>query len=104
MALRIIFMGTPEFAVPTLQALHDAGHEDVRMLAFDYKRYVGAQIGIYNPAGKKVGKVSHLRNTEYIFIAGPSDRVDAAAAAATAPTTAPRAATAPAARQSAPQR
>lgn len=29
MALRIIFMGTPEFAVPTLQALHDAGHEIV---------------------------------------------------------------------------
>jgi methionyl-tRNA formyltransferase len=25
--LRIIFMGTPEFSVPTLQALHAAGHE-----------------------------------------------------------------------------
>jgi methionyl-tRNA formyltransferase len=25
--LRIIFMGTPEFSVPTLEALHDAGHE-----------------------------------------------------------------------------
>ncbi|MEP0942393.1 MAG: methionyl-tRNA formyltransferase [Rhizobiaceae bacterium] len=29
MALRIIFMGTPEFSVPTLQALHAAGHEVV---------------------------------------------------------------------------
>lgn len=29
MALRIIFMGTPEFSVPTLQALHQAGHEIV---------------------------------------------------------------------------
>ena len=29
MALRIIFMGTPEFSVPTLQALHAAGHDIV---------------------------------------------------------------------------
>ncbi len=27
MPLRLVFMGTPEFAVPTLRALHDAGHE-----------------------------------------------------------------------------
>lgn len=33
----------------------------------DYKRYVGAQIGIYNPSGDKVGKVSHTENKEYIF-------------------------------------
>jgi adenine-specific DNA-methyltransferase len=48
------------------------------MLAFDSKRYVGAQIGIHNPAGQKVGAVSHLRNTEYIFVAGPAERVAAA--------------------------
>jgi methionyl-tRNA formyltransferase len=29
MPLRLIFMGTPDFAVPTLRALHDAGHEIV---------------------------------------------------------------------------
>lgn len=29
MSLRIIFMGTPEFSVPTLQALVDAGHQVV---------------------------------------------------------------------------
>jgi adenine-specific DNA-methyltransferase len=34
----------------------------------DYKRYVGAQIGIYNPSGEKVGRVSHLRNREYLFL------------------------------------
>ena len=61
-----------------LAALHEAGHEDVRMLAFDSKRYVGAQIGIHNPAGEKVGSVSHLRNTEFIFVAGDRDRVGAA--------------------------
>lgn len=35
----------------------------------DYKRYVGAQIGIYNPSGEKVGKVSHVRNKEMIYVA-----------------------------------
>src|ERR1700733_13750891 len=29
MSLRLIFMGTPEFAVPTLKALHDRGHKIV---------------------------------------------------------------------------
>ena len=29
MPLRIIFMGTPDFSVPVLQALHAAGHEIV---------------------------------------------------------------------------
>ncbi len=59
------------------QWLKDAGHADVAMLAFDSKRYVGAQIGIHNPAGQKVGTVSHLRNTEYIFVAGAAERVAA---------------------------
>lgn len=42
------------------------GH--VRVLERDFKRYVGAQIGIYNPQGEKVGKVSHLRNKEFLFL------------------------------------
>ncbi len=46
----------------------------VEVLAFDSKRYVGAQIGIFNPSGDKVGAVSHLRNQEYIVLAG--DRAD----------------------------
>jgi adenine-specific DNA-methyltransferase len=53
------------------------------MVAFDYKLYVGAQIGIYNPSGEKVGAVSHLRNTEYLFVAGETDRVEAAIEVAT---------------------
>ena len=64
--------------------LREAGHDDVRMIAFDFKRYVGAQIGIHNPSGVKVGKVSHLRNTEYLFVAGPTELVDRAVTAATA--------------------
>ena len=63
--------------------LREAGHGDVRMLSFDFKRYVGAQIGIHNPAGIKVGEVSHLRNTEHVFIAGQTELVEAAVAAAT---------------------
>ena len=56
-----------------------AGHEDVEVLAFDSKRYVGAQIGIHGPTGEKVGQVKRLRNVEYLFVAGERDRVQAAA-------------------------
>ena len=44
--------------------------------------YVGAQIGIFNPSGERVGKVSHLRNKELLFIVSPDK--DAAARAARA--------------------
>jgi adenine-specific DNA-methyltransferase len=69
-----------------MHSLRDAGHADVRMLAFDSKRYVGAQIGIFSPSGEKVGTVSRLRNVEYVFVAGPTERVDAAVDAAHATT------------------
>ncbi|HVX68127.1 MAG TPA: DNA adenine methylase [Mycobacteriales bacterium] len=62
--------------------LRDAGHADVRMLGFDSKRYVGAQIGIHDPRGRKVGTVSHLRNTEYVVVAGARESVEAAVATA----------------------
>ena len=41
---------------------------EVSTLALDYKRYVGAQIGIYNPQGKRVGKATHLYNKEYLYM------------------------------------
>jgi adenine-specific DNA-methyltransferase len=41
---------------------------DVQVLAVDHPRYVGAQIGIYNPSGVKTGKVGHLRNRELLFL------------------------------------
>ena len=47
----------------------------VRALAFDAKRYVGAQIGIHNPAGDKVGTVGRTRNLEYVIVAGPAPTV-----------------------------
>ena len=44
---------------------------EVFVLSHDYKRYVGAQIGIHNPTGERVGAVSHLRNTEYLYVVSP---------------------------------
>lgn len=43
----------------------------VRVVSIDFKRYVGAQIGIYNPRGERVGKISHLRNKEMLFLVSP---------------------------------
>jgi len=34
----------------------------------DYRRYVGARIGIHNPQGQRVGRVSHVRNKEFLFV------------------------------------
>jgi adenine-specific DNA-methyltransferase len=45
----------------------------VAALEFDYRRYVGARIGIYNPAGVRVGQVGRLRNREWIFLVGDGE-------------------------------
>ncbi|MEO6652737.1 MAG: DNA adenine methylase [Ilumatobacteraceae bacterium] len=52
-----------------------AVHGDVATLAFDSKRYVGAQIGIHDPSGNKVGQVGRTRNLEYVLVAGATDRI-----------------------------
>ena len=52
-------------------------HESVALLEFDYKRYIGSQIGIYNKSGAKVGAVGERKNKELIFIAGETSRVEA---------------------------
>ncbi len=61
----------------TVEDLRDmaAGRGAVEVLAFDSKRYVGAQIGIHDPTGKKVGQVGRTRNTEYLVVAGPAQTV-----------------------------
>jgi adenine-specific DNA-methyltransferase len=43
---------------------------------------VGAQIGIHNPRGERVGTVSHVRNCEYVAIVGERGEVERLAAAA----------------------
>jgi adenine-specific DNA-methyltransferase len=62
----------------------------VGALRIDFKRYVGAQIGIHNPAGRVVGAVSHLRNTEWVLVCGP-ERAAVERAIAAAPPPAARA-------------
>jgi adenine-specific DNA-methyltransferase len=52
-----------------------AGRGAVEVLAFDSKRYVGAQIGIHDRRGKKVGQVGRTHNTEFLVVAGPAPTV-----------------------------
>jgi len=73
------------------KALSERGH--VGVLHVDFKRYVGAQIGIHNPAGERVGQVSHLRNTEWILVCGPDRAAVDAAIASAPPPAVPRART-----------
>jgi adenine-specific DNA-methyltransferase len=68
----VVIVSYNDEAWVTLDELREmcAGRGDVVALAFDSRRYVGALIGIHNPAGEKVGSVSHTRNQEYVVIAG----------------------------------
>jgi adenine-specific DNA-methyltransferase len=79
---RVVVLSYNDESWITLDELVDmcAVRGAVEVLAFDSKRYVGAQIGVFNPRGEKVGAVSHTRNLEYVLVAGPSAVVRAAAA------------------------
>lgn len=50
-------------------------YQNCLVLDFEYKRYVGAQIGIYNPDGEKVGDVSHVKNREYLIIGADREQI-----------------------------
>lgn len=41
---------------------------EVRVHSRAHPRYVGARIGIHSPTGEKVGTVSHVANTEHVFV------------------------------------
>jgi len=41
---------------------------EVCVLEQPYARYVGARIGIHDRQGRKVGSVSHVKNTEFLFV------------------------------------
>ena len=63
----------------TFETLYEqvAGHfADAVALGFDYKRYVGAQIGVFNPDGQRVGQAGPARNIEYVFIGGDSAAIE----------------------------
>ena len=59
------FLGRDEL----VEMLSTRGH--VQVFDQDTPRYVGARIGIHNPRGERTGQVSHLRNTEYLFLVTP---------------------------------
>ena len=69
---RVVVVSYNDEAWVTADELRDmcAVHGHVEVLSFDSRRYVGAQIGIHNPKGERVGTVSHVRNQEYLAIAG----------------------------------
>ncbi|HCW45305.1 MAG: DNA adenine methylase [Planctomycetia bacterium] len=48
-------------------------HGKLQVLSRAHDRYVGAKIGIHAPSGKKVGQVSHLKNTEFLYVLGEVD-------------------------------
>ena len=52
-----------------------AARGSVATIAFDSARYVGARIGIFDPSGRKVGRVSHLSNRELVVVAGERSTV-----------------------------
>jgi adenine-specific DNA-methyltransferase len=63
-------------AADELEAVcRNAGHAEVVTLAFESARYVGARIGIFDPSGRKVGRVGHLSNRELVVIAGDVEMV-----------------------------
>lgn len=80
---RLLVLSYNDESWVSLEDLTDMGaaRGAVEVLAFDSRRYIGAQIGIHDPSGEKVGKVSHLRNQEYVLVAG--DRRDVERAIAT---------------------
>jgi adenine-specific DNA-methyltransferase len=56
-----------------LEIASKRGH--VEILDFDFKRYVGSQIGVFNKAGQRVGNPGAKRNIEHIVIAGEKQTV-----------------------------
>ncbi len=68
--LIVSFSDEGYFAFDRIVGLLSEAHGEVVAGPMGFRRYVGAQIGIHNPEGRKVGRVSHLRNTEFLFVAG----------------------------------
>jgi adenine-specific DNA-methyltransferase len=55
------------------------GH--IEVLGFDSRRYVGAQIGVFNPQGERVGEPTRMRNVEYLVLCGERALVERCSAA-----------------------
>lgn len=71
----VVSLNAEGFHDPDRVAERLAARGHVARLPVDVRRYVGAQIGIHGPGGERVGRVSHLRTTEFLFVAGPDRAV-----------------------------
>jgi methionyl-tRNA formyltransferase len=58
--MRLVFCGTPEFAVPPLQALLDRGHE-IALVLTQPDRPAGRKMEMHEPPVKRVARASGLR-------------------------------------------
>lgn len=77
------------FPVAALADLLTQRFGELAAIPVPTRRYVGAQIGIHDLRGVVVGAVSHLHNTEWLFLAGPDARSIAEASGAATPSGAP---------------
>lgn len=59
-----------------IQMCEVRGHP-VTVLAYDTRRYIGQQIGVFSPDGRRVGQAGPERNVEYVLISAPQDRLEA---------------------------
>jgi adenine-specific DNA-methyltransferase len=83
---RVLVMSCSDEGWVTMPELREwcepLGH--VEVLAFDSRRYVGAQIGVFNPQGERVGEPTRMRNVEYLVLCGDDALVQRACAAVAA--------------------
>ena len=56
-----------------VKAMCEGRGHPVRVLAYDTRRYIGSVIGVYSPAGVKVGTQGPTRNLEYLVVSAPED-------------------------------
>jgi adenine-specific DNA-methyltransferase len=69
--LAVSFSDEGFLSIDALRALLDARGPVVEH-AFEHRRYIGAQIGIFNPSGEKVGTPGKPKNKEHLFVVGPT--------------------------------
>ncbi|MGH7731510.1 MAG: DNA adenine methylase [Candidatus Eiseniibacteriota bacterium] len=65
--LIVSFNDEGHLAVGSLRAML-AGRGAVRVAEVPHRRYIGSQIGIYNPSGEKVGRPGPRLNREHLFM------------------------------------
>ena len=72
----VLISGSDEGWIPVEDlAVMASARGTVEVLGFDSRRYIGSQIGVFDPNGKKVGQAGRARNTEFLVVAGPANVV-----------------------------